>query len=131
MPVKVNWVVNVQVVDGPKLPAADSLELEAYDFIKVDIEAGASEVEVEVQPGSSTGVQLLMVRAAKFSDELSYSVNVAEADPDGRFTLDSLHFLVGSGAMGFLGAAPESLFFYNDGAETAQVSVLVGRDATP
>jgi hypothetical protein len=131
MPVKVNWVVNVQVVDGPKLPAADSLDLEAYDFIQIDVEAGAADFEVEVQPGSTTGVALLMIQAATFTDEVSYTVNDTEDDGGTRFALDGLHLLVGSGAMGFLGAAPETLYFYNDGAEPAQISILVGRDATP
>lgn len=131
MTVNVNWVVNVQVVGGPKLPAADSLELEAYDFIQVDVEPEAADLEVEVQPGSTTGVSFLMIQATPFSDQLSYTVNETEEDEGTRFALDGLHLLVGSGAMSFLGAAPETLYFYNDGTETAQVSILVGRDATP
>jgi hypothetical protein len=131
MSVKVGWLMNVQVTDGPKLPAAGKLEVDAYDVIRVQVPDGAAAMEVEIQPGSENAVQLLMLHASKFTTDLSYSVNAAKTKATDRFALDGPHLMVGSGAMAMFGAAPASLYFYNSDADPIDMTILVGRDATP
>lgn len=131
MSVKVGWTMSVQVTDGPKLPAAGKFEVDAYDVIRVEVPAGAKGMEVEIQPGAMSAVQLLMLHASKFTTDLSYSVNAAIGTAADRFSLDGPHLLVGSGAMAMLGASPRSLFFYNGDADPIYLTILVGRDATP
>lgn len=131
MPVKVGWLVNVQIPEGPKLPAAGNVMVDAYDVVRVEVPAGAEAMEVELQPGALSAVKLLMLHSSAFSADLSYSVNAAEATAANRYALDGPHVLVGSGALAMLGAAPESLFIYNNGADPVAMTILVGRDATP
>ena len=42
MPEKISWTLNVQVVGGPKVSAADIMEVEAYDKIEAVAPAGGS-----------------------------------------------------------------------------------------
>lgn len=131
MSVQVGWLVNVQVGGGPRLPAAGTLDVDAYDMVKVEVASGADAMEVSLQPSTGDEVKLLMLHASSFSEDLTYSINASEADVAKRFALDGPHLLVGSGALALLGDPPQRLFLYNGGIDAAQLSVLVGRDATP
>jgi hypothetical protein len=127
---KINWTLNVQVVGGPKISATETLPVEGYDKLVVDIADGANGEDIQIQPGGSGQVQLLLISSDQYGDTLSYSVNAAEADPTKRIKLDSLQILVGEGAVGLLGAAPNTLYFYNTMGTAASVQILVGRIVT-
>ncbi|HEX6938792.1 MAG TPA: hypothetical protein VF158_05230 [Longimicrobiales bacterium] len=127
MPQKVSWTVSVQVLGGPKITASDTMTVDAYDRLDVVVEAGAENKEVEVQPGAAGQVQFVSISSSAYGPELTYRVN---SDTANEVALDGQHVLIGSGAVGLLGAAPNTLYFSNDLTEDVSVTVLVARKAT-
>lgn len=127
---KIKYSVDVQVVGGLKLSASQTLTVDAYDKIDVAVADGASGDVIEVQPGSTGQVSFLLIQSAKYGDNLTYSVNAAEADPTKRIKMDSQQMFVGTGNVGLLGGSPQKLFFYNDLGEDTEIQMLVGRKAT-
>jgi hypothetical protein len=123
---KINWTLNVQVVGGPKISAAQTVTVDAYDKIQVTIGAGAADEEVDVQPGGAGRVQFLLISSDQFGDDLTYKV-----DPAGNaIELDAPQLLIGDGAVGLFGAPPTTLGFTNNLAQDANIEILVGRNAT-
>lgn len=123
----INWAVNIDVSAGPKLTASGASELEAYDKVGITLEAGAADVDVELQPGGAGQVTLLMIKASVYDAAITYS-------PDGGTTeipLDAPLVLIGAGAVGLLAAAPQELQFDNGTGDPVQIEIFVGRDATP
>jgi hypothetical protein len=124
---KINWTLNVQVVEGPKTSASDTITVDAYDKIRVTVGVGASESKVvEVQPGPAGRVQFLLIKSSQYGDALTYKVNNA----GNAIKLDAPQLLIGDGAVGLLGASPPTtLGFTNNLAQDANIEVLVGRKA--
>jgi hypothetical protein len=120
--------ISASVSDGPEVSASRSIGVDAYDSIKVVVAAGASDMEVEVQPGGSGQVKFLSVTSDVYDATLTYTVNAAANPP---IALDAPQVFGGVGAVGLLDPAPASLFFSNALAQDATVQILVGRDATP
>lgn len=120
--------MKVEVAGAGTSSATHTVEAEAYDKIEVTVPAGSTgspkQVTVQVQPGAAGQVQLLLITADSYSDDLSYA-----ADGGSSVTLDAPQLLVGAGAVGLLGAV-QSIEFSNEGDEVG-VQILVGRDATP
>ncbi len=127
MSVKINWTLNVQVVGGPKISASQTMEVEAYDKIEVNVEDGATDKEIQVQPGSSDQVQFLLISSDQYGDGLTYKVNDITA---GAVKLDAQQLFIGDGAVGLLGGPPEKLLFSNGLGKNASIQILVGRKAT-
>jgi len=123
MPEKINWTLNVQVVGGPKVSVADTMEVEAYDKIEALAPAGGS-VTINVQPGD--GARFLLITASSY-ENLTYEVD-ASGNP---VPLDDTLILIGSGAVGLLGGTQNQFVFTNGGAADITVEILVGRKATP
>ena len=48
---KVNRTPNIQVANGPKVSAADSMDIEAYDRVEVSISDGGTDQEVQILVG--------------------------------------------------------------------------------
>ena len=129
MPEQISWTLNVQVVGGPKISASRTVEVEAYDKIKVIIprkEAAAGSATVDVQPGGAGRVQFLILSAEPEREGLTFRVNEA-ADV---FPFDGTIFLSGEGAVGLLPDVPKKLHFANDHTEPVTVTILAGRKAT-
>jgi hypothetical protein len=124
---KINWTLNVQVVEGPTISMSQTMIVDAYDKIEVIVSDGSADEDIEIQPGGAGQVQFLMIRSDKYDSHLTYKVNAADAKP---IILDALQVLVGDGAIGLLGAAPEKLFFSNGTGVNATIEILVGRKAT-
>lgn len=122
MPEKISWTLNVQVLGGPKVSAADVIEVDAYDRVEAVVPASGS-VTVDVQPAA--GAQFLLTTASSY-ENLTYTV-----DGGTPVTLNGAHVLIGSGAVGLLGTTQNQFVFNNGGAEDVTVNILVGRDATP
>lgn len=101
--------------------------MQAYDKIEVTITDGVTDEDVEIQPGGTGQVQFLLIRSDQYGDKLTYKVNAATATP---IKLDAQHVLIGTGAVGLLGAAPTKLLFSNTLGKAATVQILVGRKAT-
>ncbi|MGH7467331.1 MAG: hypothetical protein ACRENP_05030 [Longimicrobiales bacterium] len=131
MPETVNWTINVQVPTGPRVAQSGALQVDAYDKVEVSVADGVDDLEVQLQPGGAGQVQLLVISTTRTSDDLSYKVNDAGADP---ITLDQpVHAYFGAGPVGLLdpAAGPNTLFFTNASGGPATVQVLVGRKAIP
>jgi hypothetical protein len=127
---KVKWTLNVNVLNGPTISESDTLTIDAYDKIEVVVAAGAASEDIQIQPGDAGQVQFLLISSDQYSEDLSYSVNAAEADPGNRIKLDTLQLLIGDGAVGLLSQPPNTFFFYNQTDKDASIQILVGRNAT-
>jgi hypothetical protein len=130
MAVKINWALNVQVDGGPKVSAADSVEVDAYDNIEVTVPKKNNNVDgtatVNVQPGGAADVRFLLIQSDTYKNApLSYKVDGTTKS----VKLDAQQTLIGAGAAGLLEAAPAKLIFTNTGPTDAAVRILVGRKA--
>ena len=125
---KINLTLKVDVVSGPSIFVSKEITVEAYDKIDVAIDTGESEKPVEIQPGSSSQVQMLLIKPSKCGEELTYKVHEANATP---IVLDQEQLFLGQGAVGLLGTELDKLFFTNGFTEAVTIEILVGRDATP
>lgn len=131
MPEKIVWTLNVQVVGGPKVSESQTIEVEAYDIIKVLVPGGDNATPgtatVEVQPGGSGQVKFLMITSNVYDANLTYKV-----DGGTEIKLDALQLLVGNGAVGLLGSTQNQFAFSNKAGvnKPASIEILVGRKAT-
>jgi hypothetical protein len=119
--------INADVASGPKLKESRTLGVDAYDKLSVAVPDGASDLEVDLQPGGTGSIQLLVVRSSVYGAALKYTVNADTTD----HVLDQPHVLVGTGAVGLYGGEPTKLLFDNALGKDAEIDILVGRDATP
>ena len=126
----ISWKLEANVSDGPSHTLSQSVSVEAYDKVQVELpDTSATPAEVEIEIGAGTGdVLFLLVTASEYGSDLKYKVN-ATANPS--HALDGPLHLAGDGAIGLLGFAPTSLLFTNTLGSNATVEILVGRDATP
>lgn len=75
-------------------------------------------------------MNFLLIKASKWGDKLSYSVDAAEADETKRIKLDtSLQLFLGTGSVGLYGKAPKTFYFYNELGADADVTIFAGRKA--
>lgn len=123
----ISLTLSVQVAGGPKLVAAKTLAVEAYEKITLTVPNDSTDVQVELQPGGVGVVKLIMITSDAYGDDLTYS-------PDGGTTaigLDQPHLFMGAGGVGVLGS-PETLIFNNalGSPSSAKIELLVGRDAS-
>ena len=131
MPQKIGWTLSISIASGPQASHTKSIEVEAYDSMKVEVPMNTADLEVQLQPGlpptEGTLVKFLAISASRYED-LTYKVNEDTADP---VTLDGPQVFAG-GAVQLLAEDPETLFFSNASTtDDATVEVLVGRDVTP
>jgi hypothetical protein len=130
MSVKIHWALNVQVDGGPRLSAADAVEVDAYDNIEVTVPKHANGQDgtaiVDVQPGAAADVMFLLIQTDIYQGSpLSYKVE----NSNKSVKLDAQQTLVGAGATGLLDGPPTKLNFSNAGLADASVRILVGRKA--
>ncbi|HEY0376659.1 MAG TPA: hypothetical protein VGC87_06860 [Pyrinomonadaceae bacterium] len=131
MSVKINWSCNVQVINGPKLSGADTVEVDAYDNIEVNVPKKVGpdngKANVDVQPGAQTKVMFLLIQAGTYQGgPVSYKIEGSTKS----VKLDAQQLMIGSGAVGLLDGAPTKLNFENSGAADVPVRILIGRKAT-
>jgi hypothetical protein len=134
-----NLVINMQIVGGPQALVSRSKAIEAYDKIEVSIEPGATNKEVEIQPGPANRVSFLLITSNLYSQDdalkkITYIVNDRSTDSS-SVELDEPHLFFGKGAVSVFGRAPIILKFTSTypvaPANKAAVEILVGRDPTP
>jgi hypothetical protein len=116
------WSYGVQIVNGPNLAGSGEVPVDAYDKLHVAIDAGDSQT-LEILPGATGKVQLLVINPRPPSADLTYDVGGTDVK------LDGAHVLIGAGAVGLLSATVGSLTFKNDTTSPAEIDVLVGRTA--
>jgi hypothetical protein len=127
---KIQATVSAAFPGGLNLTEAQDIPIEAYDKIDAVIKSdGQQSTPVQIQPAATEQVKFLLITSNKFSDQLTYSVGAAEADPAQRIKLDWIQMFAGSGMLGLLLQPPQTLHFYNDTGEDAEIQVLVGRTA--
>lgn len=127
----INVTANIAVAGGPSLAFKRTLTADAYELLDLTVPSGATDLKVELQPGS--GVALLAVTADWYGPELSF--RAAKTAAATVFDLDQ-PFLLAGGALAAFGATqPQTLYLSNATAgakaKDAQVQILVARDATP
>jgi hypothetical protein len=129
MPETIVLTVGAEVASGPKMKESRALTVDAYDKISITVPDGANDMEVELQPGGTGSVRLLLVKSTQYGDELKYKVNTGSTE----HVLDQPHVLIGTGAVGLFGSEPTKLVFDNalGAGKDAQIQILVARDATP
>jgi hypothetical protein len=121
---KLRWTFAASVLRGPTLAGSGDLEVEAYVKAAVTIKKNASQ-DVEIFPGAGGSAQLVVISSSVPSDKLTYEVGGK------KVPLDGPHILIGSGAVGMLGATVGTLKFENKTAQDADIAIIAGRDATP
>ena len=131
MAIKINWALNAQITDGPRVVASDAIDVDAYDNIEVTVPKHQGNNDgtapVDVQPGDQSHVMFLLIKADTYQNSpLSYTIDGTNK----KVTLDAPQLLIGAGAVSLLAAAPTKLIFTNKGATDASVRILVGRKAT-
>lgn len=132
MPEQITWSFNAKVVDGPQLGDSQALKVEAYDKIDVTIpggeDAAPGAMTIDVQPGDSGQVRFFLMTSTFYHEKLTYKV-----DGGPEVMLDAPLLLIGLGAVKLLGSTQRKFAFANKAGttKTANVKILVGRDATP
>lgn len=129
MPETIVLTLGADVASGPTVKDSRTLTVDAYDKISVTIPDGTANMDVELQPGGTGSVRLLVIKSNLYGDALKYTVNTGTTD----HVLDQPHVLIGTGAVGLYGAEPTKLVFDNalGAGKDAQIQILIGRDATP
>ncbi|MEX2283702.1 MAG: hypothetical protein WEE89_14550 [Gemmatimonadota bacterium] len=129
---KIKWKVDVTVESGPTLTAGDSIDVEAYDFVRAEVPGGdattAGTATVDVQPSGAGKVLFIGIKSDVYDEKLTYKVDGAGLD----VKLDSAQVFVGGGALGLLGTTTKQFVFTNKAglSKKAAVEILVGRKAT-
>ena len=123
----VNWAVHVDVPSGPKLTAANTIAVEAYDKVNLTLDANATKVKVDIQPGAAGQVKLLMITASAYDTKITYSTDAGTT----KVALDAPQVLIGSGAVGLLKPDPKTWQWDNGTADPVAIQIFVVRDATP
>ena len=130
MPTNISWTLNVDVQSGPKISEAHTVQVDAFDRIEVVVPNTSTDKEIDIQPGASGKVKVLLIRSSIYGDNLKFKVHAAAAT-DER-VLNDVVFLTGKGGMALLEGptAPlDKLFVTNTTGKNAVLEILVGRSA--
>jgi hypothetical protein len=123
----ITWQFQATIPGGPALTINQPpIAVQAYDVASATIAAGASGVDVKVQPSSTSGdVVLVVVNSDLYDAGLTY---VVDGGTDSH-ALDAPHVLLGAGAVGFMngGTPPQKPRFSDALAKDANVQIVVGR----
>jgi hypothetical protein len=123
----ITWQFQAAIPGGPAFNISQPpIAVQAYDVASVTVAAGASSVDVNVQPSSTTGdVVFVVVNSDRYDAGLTYTI---DGGTDAH-ALDAPHVMLGSGAVGFMnaGAPPQKLTFSSTLAKDANVQIVVGR----
>jgi hypothetical protein len=97
MSIKINWALNVQVADGPRVVAADAVDVDAYDNIEVVVPKNQNNTDgtatVDVQPGDQSNVMFLLIKADTYQNSpVSYTVEGSKES----VKLDAQQLLIGA-----------------------------------
>jgi len=129
-----SWSVKVQVSGGTAVThSRPPLEVEATDLIEVSIQPGDTHRVIDLQPGRSSAVHLLVIKSSSNRPYLSFRV--------GDETIDSSPLILEK-SPDLLGWQRRTLFGVphadwispitaNSSDKRASVEILVARDAAP
>jgi hypothetical protein len=121
---KLSWKFTASVLGGLTFARGGDLDVEAYVKVAVTIKKGTTQ-DVEIFPGAGGSAQLVVISAVEPSDKLTYELG------GNKVALDGPLVLIGSGAVGLLGAKVGTLKFENKAAQDIDIEIIAARDATP
>src|SRR5215470_14345294 len=102
MPTNMSWKLNVEIQSGPNIIVTNTVQADAYDRIEVkipDSTAAPTATSVDVQPGVTGKMELLLIRSTRYGNNLKYKVH-DNTTPE-RVLNDAV-FLVGAGSLKLL-----------------------------
>ncbi len=121
----INLTMNVSLPGGATINVSDALDVAAYDRINEQIPNDGSTVGLNLHPRVAGTLRFLAISSNAYGPELTYRVNEKGADP---LPLDRPHIFSGPPAL-LVSDPVHRLYFSNQLAQAADVSILVGRDA--
>lgn len=126
-----SWSLTIQVSGSAAVTLSrPPQEVEAIDRIEISIQPGDSDKVIDLQPGGSSAIHLLVIKSSAYGTHLSFKVSDGTTDSS-SLTLDSPQIFSGGGVALF-GVAPRQMKFTNSSSDKpASVEILVARDATP
>jgi hypothetical protein len=130
MPINITWKLNVEVQAGPAVAEAHTVQVDAFDRIEVVVPDAATDKEIDIQPGATGKIKLLLIRSSVYGDNLKFKVHAAAAT-DVRVLNDAL-FLTGKGSLDLLEDPTlplDKLFVTNTTGTNALLEIIVGRAA--
>jgi hypothetical protein len=126
----ITWTFQASIQGGPGITINQpAIVVGAYDVASATIKAGASNIDVSVQPSPTKDdvvfVVVTVVPPDTYDAKLTYTI-------DGGATahaLDAPHLMLGAGAVGFMnaGAPPQKLTFSSQLAKDVNIQVVAGR----
>jgi hypothetical protein len=123
----ITWQFQASIQGGPAFNINQpAIVVGAYDVASATIKAGASNIDVSVQPSpTANDVVFVVVSSDTYDAGLTYTI-------DGGATahaLDAPHLMLGAGAVGFMnaGAPPQKLTFSSKLAKDVNIQVVAGR----
>jgi len=136
MATNISWKLSLEVQSGPNITVTNTVQADAYDRIEVKVPnstaASSTPTTIDVQPGTTGKVKLLLIRSSKYGDNLKYKVHENAGTTPERVLNDAV-FLVGAGGLELLEDANkplDKLFVTNKTGQDVVLEILVGRSAT-
>ncbi len=128
----ITFTLSVSIAGGKTVTASSGvIEAEATGQIDIDLTADDTEVTVEIQPGTSSQLHVLLLSSTYYSPALTYVFNDGTTDAADTLTLDGPH-MFSAGNLSAIGVSPRLIKLTMAAAgENATVSIFVARDATP
>lgn len=132
--------LSVQIKKGPQVSIPPiEMDVEAYDKIDISLDPG-TEVTVDVQPGD-VGVVFLLITSSVYTQPGAPDDQKLTYAPEGKnsISLDAPQLYLGKASIATLLGAVKKITFSNKLPASGEgqtppkvdVSILVGRDATP
>lgn len=130
----VNLAVSLQVPGGPQVSVANPLTVEAYDLTRITLDPDSAEHDVEIQPGGTDSVSVLLIKSSRYVPEITYKVSDGTNDSD-ELALTQPHCYT-AGMVALFGVDPPTTLklknaLANSPANKVDIEIFVGRDATP
>ncbi len=129
---RITFTLSVAIAGGKTVTASSGvIEAEATGQIDIDLTADGTEVTVEIQPGASSQLHVLLLSSTYYSPDLTYVFSDGIDNADETLTLDGPQ-MFSAGNLGAIGVSPKVIKLTMAATgENATVSIFVARDATP
>jgi hypothetical protein len=126
-----SWSITAQATGGASITTSTAaLPVEATDQIFVTVEPGDTDRVVEIQPGASSAIRLMVVKSSRYGEDLSFKASDGTTS-SGRVILDAPQVFT-KGSIALFGVAPRRLLVsIPAGGQPAELVIFVARDATP
>jgi hypothetical protein len=129
---RITTTISVSIAGGQTVSASSGvIEAQATDRIDIALEPDDAEVTVDLQPGASSQLHVLLLSSTFYSPDLTYVFSDGTTDAAITLTLDGPQ-LFSAGNLGAIGVNPTQIkLTMAASGKAANVSMFVARDATP